>query len=122
MESKVLKPQSFKDAVRALDSNTPTTPWLTPQVTLVGAVACIAFSNEQIGPAQRLTVREALRAHTLGAAYAGFEEEIKGSIEVGKLADLAVWGADPYTEPLQRLWQIPVVMTLVGGKIVYQAW
>jgi len=105
----------------ALGSDAPTTPWLTPQVTLGGAAARIAFSNEQIGSEQRLTVPEALRAHTMGAAYAGFEEEVKGSIEVGKLADLAVWSEDPYTAPLQRLWQIPVVMTLVGGEIIHQA-
>ena len=59
----------------ALGSDAPTTPWLTPQVTLGGAVARIAFSNEQIGPEQRLTVQEALRAHTMGGAYAGFECE-----------------------------------------------
>ena len=104
----------------ALGSDAPTTPWLTPQVTLAGAVARIAFSNEQIGPEQRLTVQEALRAHTQGSAYAGHEEQIKGSIEVGKLADLAVWGEDPYTAPLQRLWQIPMAMTIVSGRIVYQ--
>jgi predicted amidohydrolase YtcJ len=74
-----------------------------------------------MGPEQCLTVQEALRAHTMGSAYAGFEEGIKGSIEPGKLADLAVWSEDPYTAPLQRLWQIPVAMTVVGGEIVYQA-
>jgi hypothetical protein len=67
-----------------------------------------------------MTVEEALRAHTMGSAYAGHEEDVKGSIEVGKLADLAVWSEDPYTAPVQRLWQIPMEMTLVGGKIVYQ--
>ena len=72
-------------------------------------------------PDQALTVQEALRAHTMGSAYAAHEEHIKGSIEAGKLADLAVWSEDPYTAPLQRLWQIPIDMTLVGGKIVYRS-
>jgi predicted amidohydrolase YtcJ len=45
---------------------------------------------------------------------------VKGSIEAGKLADLAVWSEDPYTAPVQRLWQIPVEMTLVGGEIAHQ--
>lgn len=67
-----------------------------------------------------MTIQEALRAHTMSAAYAGFEEDVKGSVEVGKLADLAVWNEDPYTAPLNRLWKIPIVMTLVGGEIVYQ--
>jgi predicted amidohydrolase YtcJ len=105
----------------ALGSDAPTTPWLTPQVTLFGAVRRITFSNEVLGPDQALTIQEALRAHTMVGAYAGFEENIKGSIEPGKLADLAVWSEDPYTAPVQQLWQIPIEMALVGGEIVYQA-
>jgi predicted amidohydrolase YtcJ len=105
----------------ALGSDAPTTPWLTPQVTLFGAVTRITFSNQRFEPEQSMTIQEALRAHTMGAAYAGFEEDIKGSLEVGKLADLAVWGEDPYTAPLKRLWQIPMAMTIVGGRIVYPA-
>jgi len=105
----------------ALGSDAPTTPWLTPQVTIFGAVRRINYSNETMGPEQRLTIQEALRAHTMGSAYAGFEEKVKGSIEVGKLADLAVWSEDPYTVPLQRLWQIPMEMAIVGGVAVYQA-
>jgi predicted amidohydrolase YtcJ len=104
----------------ALGSDSPTTPWLTPQVTLFGAVTRITFSNQFYQPEQSLTIQEALRAHTMGSAYAGFEEDVKGSIEPGKLADLAVWSEDPYTAPLKRLWQIPIAMTLVGGEIVYQ--
>jgi len=105
----------------ALGSDAPTTPWLTPQVTLFGAVTRITFSNQFYEPDQSMTIQEALRAHTMGSAYAGFEENTKGSIEPGKLADLAVWSEDPYTAPLKRLWQIPIAMTLVGGEIVYQA-
>jgi predicted amidohydrolase YtcJ len=104
----------------ALGSDAPTTPWLTPQVTLLGAVTRITFSNRSYQPEQCLTIQEALRAHTMGSAYAGFEEDIKGSIEAGKLADLAVWDEDPYTAPLNRLWKIPIVMTLVGGEIIHQ--
>jgi predicted amidohydrolase YtcJ len=105
----------------ALGSDAPTTPWLTPQVTLFGAVTRITFSSQFYEPEQSMTVQEALRAHTMGSAYAGFEEDVKGSIEPGKLADLAVWGEDPYTALLKRLWQIPMAMTIIGGKIVYQA-
>jgi hypothetical protein len=104
----------------ALGSDAPTTPWYTPQVTLFGALTRVTASNRRHEPDQALTIQEALRAHTMGSAYAGHEEDIKGSIEVGKLADLAVWGEDPYTAPVQRLWQIPIEMTLVSGKIVHQ--
>jgi predicted amidohydrolase YtcJ len=105
----------------ALGSDAPTTPWYTPQVTLFGAVSRITFSEQTYEPEQCLTVQEALRAHTMGSAYAGHEEDIKGSIEVGKLADLAVWNEDPYTAPQGRLWQIPINTTFVGGEIVYQS-
>lgn len=105
----------------ALGSDSPATPWYTPQVTLFGAVTRITFSNQRLEPDQALTIQEALRAHTMGSAYAAHEEDIKGSIEPGKLADLAVWSEDPYTAPLKRLWQITTAMTIVGGRIVYQA-
>jgi predicted amidohydrolase YtcJ len=104
----------------ALGSDSPTTPWYTPQVTLFGAVTRITLSNQFYEPDQALTVQEALRAHTMGSAYAAHEEGVKGSIEAGKLADLAVWSEDPYTAAIQRLWQIPVDLTLVGGKVIYQ--
>ena len=105
----------------ALGSDSPSTPWYTPQVTLFGAVTRVTFSNQRFEPDQALTIQEALRAHTMGSAYAVHEEDVKGSVEVGKMADLAVWGEDPYTAPVQRLWQIPVEMTLVGGEIVHQS-
>ncbi len=105
----------------ALGSDSPSTPWYTPQVTLFGAVTRVTFSNQRFEPDQALTIQEALRAHTMGSAYAAHEEDVKGSVEVGKMADLAVWGEDPYTAPVQRLWQIPVEMTLVGGEIVHQS-
>jgi hypothetical protein len=78
------------------------------------------MSNERFFPEQALTIQEALRAHTMGSAYAAHEEEIKGSIEVGKLADLVVWGDDPYTVPNRELWKIPMDVTMVGGEIIYQ--
>nr|RPI48501.1 MAG: hypothetical protein EHM56_13600 [Chloroflexota bacterium] len=105
----------------ALGSDAPTGPWYSPQATLAGAISRLTLSNEPLEPGQALTIQEALRAHTMGSAYATHEEAIKGSIEPGKLADLAVWTEDPTTAPLQRLWQMPMAMTLVGGNIVYQA-
>ena len=104
----------------ALSSDSPTTPWYTPQVTLFGAVTRVTFSNKQHNPEQCLTVKEALRAHTMGGAYAGHEENSKGSIEVGKQADLAVWRENPLTSAVSGLWQMPIDMTMVRGATVYQ--
>ncbi len=104
----------------ALGSDAPTGPWYTPQMTLAEAVARVDYNGQQLGPEQALTIEEALRAHTMGSAYAAHEEDIKGSIEPGKLADLVVWSQDPYTTSIKELWQLPVDLTLVGGRVVFQ--
>jgi predicted amidohydrolase YtcJ len=70
-------------------------------------------------PEQRLTVEEALRMYTLDAAYCSGEENFKGSIEEGKLADLTVLAADPESVPTDKIKDIPIDLTLIGGKIVY---
>ena len=103
----------------ALGSDAPTTPWYTPQMTLAGAMSRLTLNDRVLGPDQRLTIQEALRAHTLGAAYAFHEEKSKGSIEVGKLADLAVWNQDPYSNA-EHIATATIAMTLVGGQVVYQ--
>jgi hypothetical protein len=105
----------------ALSSDTPTTPWYRPQVTLVAAQVRKAPSGKVVGGDQTLTFRETLRAHTITAAYAGHEERIKGSLEPGKLADLIVWTHDPYTMTLRELWDATIDLTVVGGKAVYRA-
>ena len=105
----------------ALGSDAPTTPWHTPQATLAGAVSRLTVSGRVHEPDQRMTIQEALRAHTMGSAYAAHEEKIKGSLEIGKLADLAVWNEDPYTASVERLFKATIAMTIVGGRIVYQA-
>lgn len=70
-------------------------------------------------PEQRFTREQALRIFTLDAAYAAFEEDIKGSLKEGKLADMVVINEDIMTIPAERIFQIKPVMTILGGKIVY---
>jgi len=72
-------------------------------------------------PEQRLTVEEALRAYTQGSAYAAFEEKEKGTIAPGKLADLVVLSDDLFSIPPARIKDVRVVLTVVGGKVAYQA-
>ena len=78
-------------------------------------------SGEVIGPAQCLTRQEALRAFTLGGAYVCFDEDRRGSLETGKLADLAVLSDDLLTMPEDDLPQLHSLLTMLGGKIVHQA-
>jgi predicted amidohydrolase YtcJ len=72
-------------------------------------------------PEQALTLAEALRAYTLGAAYAGGQEAHQGSIALGKLADFVVLGEDLFAIPAERITQTPVDATIVGGEVVYGA-
>ncbi len=71
-------------------------------------------------PAQKISVEEALKAYTIDAAYASFEESIKGSLEPGKLADLVVLDRDITAIPPETINQVRVLMTVVDGKVVYQ--
>jgi len=65
-------------------------------------------------------VKEALRLYTINGAYASFEEEIKGSIEPGKLADMVVLDRDILTIPTDELREMKVDMTIVGGEVVFR--
>ena len=68
-----------------------------------------------------MTRDEALRSYTLDAAYGAFEEGIKGSLEVGKLADFTVWSADIMTIDEAEILKTNAVMTFVNGKLRFKA-
>jgi len=70
-------------------------------------------------PDQRMTRDQALRSFTVEGAYAGFEEDRKGTLEPGKLADFILISGDPLTMPSAGIWKTRVMMTVAGGKIVY---
>jgi len=72
-------------------------------------------------PDERITVAEAVRAYTKGSAFAAFSEDRVGTLEVGKLADLAVLSQDIFTVPAESIGKTRVVITMVGGKIVFGA-
>jgi len=72
-------------------------------------------------PEQRLTREEALKLFTIDAAFAAFEEDIKGSLKEGKLADMVIIDQDIMSIPASEIFKIKPVMTIVGGKIVYKA-
>jgi hypothetical protein len=71
-------------------------------------------------PAQKLSREQALRSYTLDAAYGAFQENSLGSIEVGKLADFTLFSKDIMEVPEDQLMDTEVVMTIVGGKVVYR--
>jgi predicted amidohydrolase YtcJ len=71
-------------------------------------------------PEQRMTREQALRSYTTNAAYAAFEEHVKGSLSPGKLADIVVLSRDIMTCPDEEILQAKVVYTIVGGDILYE--
>ena len=77
-------------------------------------------TNERVAPEQALTRAEALRCATMSNAYLTFDEAKKGSLERGKLADLAVLSADPLTVDEAAIRDISALMTMVGGNLVHE--
>jgi hypothetical protein len=73
------------------------------------------------GPEQTPTREDALRVYTIGSAWFSFDEGKRGSLETGKLADLAVLSKDYMTVPLDQLETIESLLTMVGGRVVYAA-
>ena len=76
--------------------------------------------GESVFLREKISVMDAIRIYTMHSAYAGFDENIKGSIEQGKMADFAVLGENPLAVPEDHLRYIQIDMTIVDGKIVYQ--
>jgi hypothetical protein len=71
-------------------------------------------------PEQKISVEEALRAYTLDAAYASFDENIKGSLEKGKLADFVILSEDLSQIDPVKIREVDIKMTVVGGQIVFE--
>jgi predicted amidohydrolase YtcJ len=92
-----------------------------PRMGIQGMVTRTGWNGETWGANQRVSVDEALRINTLNGAYNSHEENIKGSITPGKLADFVVLADDPHTVPQDKIKDIEIVRTVVGGSTVYQA-
>ncbi|MFD5316618.1 amidohydrolase [Streptomyces sp. NPDC127098] len=75
--------------------------------------------DEPLSLDEAITVEEALAAYTTGAAYAAFAESSRGMLRAGRLADWALWSADPTAVPIDRLRVLTVRRTVVGGQTVY---
>jgi len=93
---------------------------INPFFSIWCAVTRRTFRGDQLVPAEAVSVAEALRFYTTNAAYTVFEEDRKGSIEPGKMADLIVLDRDILTIPEDEIKDIKVEMTIIDGKIVYQ--
>jgi len=99
--------------------DTPVTPVNPLQLVWVG-VNRLTKTDQVLGPDERITPLEALRTVTIDAAWQNFEEDIKGSIAPGKLADLVILDGNPLTVDPTAIRDIQVQETIVGGETVYE--
>ena len=95
--------------------------WPVDALRDAGAAAShTAYNGLEIAPREKMTPWEALRGATATAAYLGFEEGRLGTLELGKLADIAILTEDPLVTPATEWGRIPVDMTLVNGQVAYE--
>ena len=109
------------DVKLAFGSDWPVAP-LDPLLGIYAAVTRQTLDGKNIDgwfPEHKITVEEAVRAYTVDAAYAAFEEDIKGAIEVGKLADFVVLSEDIFAIEPADIRNVKVILTVVGGEICY---
>ncbi len=111
-----------------LDYNIPVAPAsdytpgpYEPMMAIQSMVTRKDFDGRVWGPNQRISVDEALRICTMNGAYASFEENIKGSITAGKLADFVILADDPHDVDPDQIKHIEIVRTVVGGATMYAA-
>ncbi len=92
-----------------------------PRMAIQGMVTRTGWDGKTWGANQRINVDEALRVNTIKGAYNSHEEAIKGSIAAGKLADFVVLVAGLFTMDKEKIKDVQIVRTVVGGTTVYQA-
>ncbi|MEQ8329267.1 MAG: amidohydrolase [Longimicrobiales bacterium] len=91
-----------------------------PIASYYATVSRMMNTGERFYPDQRMSRMEALKSYTINAAYAAFEEDIKGSVEVGKLADFTILDTNLLDAPEEAVARAGVVATVVGGDVVYR--
>src|SRR2546426_1802512 len=114
--------RSFLDAgIRAAQASDYPPGEFIPMMALQSEVTRTDIKGNVWGPKQKISVEEAIRVGTVNGAYASYEENLEGSIETGKLADLVVLGRDPFKESPSTLVTIPVERTMAGGHWTFES-
>lgn len=103
----------------AAGSDCPVVP-ANPLSGIYAAVSRVTETGQTIAPERRITAEEALRSYTAGSAYSCFEEDTKGSITPGKLADLVVLNGDPTRVPQEEIMSLEAKMTIINGEVVWR--
>ena len=117
----VYRIKSFLDSglVVAGSSDSPVVPD-NPLVGIYAAVTRRAKSGQEVLLQEAISPRQALAMYTTDAAYASFEENIKGTIAPGRLADMVILSDDPLKSPPELIKDIRVEMTILDGRVVWE--
>jgi predicted amidohydrolase YtcJ len=97
---------------------------LDPILSIYGAVTRRTIDGKNPKgwvPEQKISVEEAVRAYTAGSAYAEFQDQVKGTLTPGKLADLVMLSGDIFKIEPKEIEKVKVSMTIVDGRVVYEA-
>ena len=94
---------------------------MSPLASYYASVTRRTGNSTLFYPDQRMSRREALRSYTLDCAKAAFEEDQKGSLSPGKLADIAVLSRDILSVPAEDILTTEVLFTIVGGRVLYES-
>ncbi len=106
----------------AFGTDNPEVPDLAVKWGFIGSVSRLMRNNGQIANSSEcITVQQALRCYTMGSAYVVSQEKERGSLENGKIADIAVWSLDLYSVAASDLMNLKAEITIIGGKLVYKA-
>jgi len=108
------------DHMQGFDPDTSLNPY-NPFLAMQAAITRRTEGGKVIGEHQRISRDEALRMFTIDAAWMSFDETRRGSIEVGKFADLAILTGDFLRQPEDKLRELRAAVTIVGGKVVHEA-
>jgi hypothetical protein len=96
---------------------------LNPMLSIYGAVTRRTLDGKNPNgwiPEQKISVQETVRAYTVGSAYAEFQDQIKGTIATGKLADVVILSSDIFQIDPVEIEKVKVLMTIMDGRVVYE--
>jgi len=105
--------------VRIMNGTDPPVEDIDPMASFHCSVSRLLPDGSVFAPEQRMTRDQTLKSYTIDNAYAAFEEDVKGTLEIGKLADITVWSKDIMTVPVEQIPITNAVYTIVGGKVKY---
>jgi predicted amidohydrolase YtcJ len=108
------------DHMVKLDANESINPY-NPFLAMWTMITRTTERGSIIMPSEAVSRKQALIIYTINNAYASFEEKVKGSIEPGKLADIAILSEDILTCPVENIKNIRSELTILGGKVVYSS-